>query len=230
MTILLIEDDASAAWAVELVLKTNGYTVDRCDRGEDGMCLAKSSHYDLILLDMHLPDIHGLNVVTWLRNAGVATPILILSGETDVDMRVKTLRAGADDYLTKPFHNDELLARVRAVMRRAAASHVHSEIAIGELTLNLDNKWVTADGERLDLTKKEYQMLEALALRKGTVLTKSALLGQLYGGMDEPEAKIIDVFVCKLRKKLLKATHGNDYIKTVWGQGYQLEIPKASAA
>ena len=166
----------------------------------------------------------GYEVLKKLRTAKVSTPILILSGMSEPDDKVKGLGFGADDYLTKPFNKDELVARIHAIVRRSKG-HAQSTIQTGKLTVNLDSKSVEVSGQRLHLTGKEYGMLELLSLRKGTTLTKEMFLNHLYGGMDEPELKIIDVFVCKLRKKLAAATNGDNYIETVWGRGYVLRDP-----
>ena len=159
-----------------------------------------------------------------LRVAKVKTPILILSGLAGIEDKVRGLGFGADDYMTKPFHKDELVARIHAIVRRSKG-HAQSVITTGDLTVNLDTKTVEVTGQRVHLTGKEYQMLELLSLRKGTTLTKEMFLNHLYGGMDEPELKIIDVFICKLRKKLAAATGGQNYIETVWGRGYVLREP-----
>jgi two-component system cell cycle response regulator CtrA len=151
----------------------------------------------------------------------VQTPVLILSGISEMDSKVRSFGFGADDYVTKPFHREELVARIQAVVRRSKG-HSQSIIRTGKLAVNLDAKTVEVDGNRVHLTGKEYQMLELLSLRKGTTLTKEMFLNHLYGGMDEPELKIIDVFICKLRKKLSLACEGENYIETVWGRGYVL--------
>jgi two-component system cell cycle response regulator CtrA len=156
-----------------------------------------------------------------LRVSKVKTPILILSGLAAIDDKIKGLGFGADDYMTKPFHKEELVARIHAIVRRSKG-HAQSVITADDLSVNLDTKMVAIGGARVHLTAKEYQMLELLALRKGMTLTKEMFLSHLYGGMDEPEMKIIDVFICKLRKKLLSASGGKDYIETVWGRGYTL--------
>jgi two-component system cell cycle response regulator CtrA len=171
-----------------------------------------------------LPDIDGYEVLRRLRAARVRTPILILSGLTELDHKVKGLGYGADDYLTKPFHKRELIARIHAIVRRSKG-HPDSVIRTGKLAVNLDAHTVEVDKQPLHLTGKEYGILELLSLRKGTTLTKEMFLNHLYGGMDEPELKIIDVFVCKLRKKLAAATGGMNYIETVWGRGYVLRDP-----
>jgi two-component system cell cycle response regulator CtrA len=171
----------------------------------------------------------GLEVLKKLRLASVNTPVLILSGNAAVESRVKTLSAGADDYLTKPFRKEELMARIRAVARRSR-SRPQSLITTGKITVNLDAKTVDVAGTNVHLTIKEYLLIEALALRKGSVLSKEAILNQIYGGMDVPGVKIIDVFVCKLRRKLAEATNGDHYIETVWGLGYELCDPSGHAA
>jgi two-component system cell cycle response regulator CtrA len=171
----------------------------------------------------------GYEVLRGLRVAKVKTPILILSGLAGIEDKVKGLGFGADDYLTKPFHKDELVARIQAIVRRSKG-HAQSVITTGDLLVNLDTKTVEVSGSRVHLTGKEYQMLELLSLRKGTTLTKEMFLNHLYGGMDEPELKIIDVFICKLRKKLANASQGKNYIETVWGRGYVLREPEQMKA
>ena len=201
MRVLLIEDDSATAQSIELMLKSENFNVYVTDLGEEGIDLGKLYDYDIILLDLNLPDMSGYEVLRTLRVAKVKTPILILSGMAGIEDKVKGLGLGADDYLTKPFHKDELVARIHAIVRRSKG-HAQSVIATGDLLVNLDQKTVEVDGARVHLTGKEYQMLELLSLRKGTTLTKEMFLNHLYGGMDEPELKIIDVFICKLRKKL----------------------------
>ena len=224
MRVLLIEDDSAMARSIELMLRSEGLNVYTTDLGEEGIDLGKLYDYDIIVLDLQLPDMSGFEVLKALRVAKVQTPVLILSGNAIVEAKVKALGFGADDYMTKPFHKDELVARIQAVVRRSKG-HSQSVITTGKLTVNLDAKTVEVDGARVHLTGKEYQMLELLSLRKGTTLTKEMFLNHLYGGMDEPELKIIDVFICKLRKKLANASDGRNYIETVWGRGYVLREP-----
>lgn len=228
MRVLLIEDDSAMAQSIDLMLKSEGFNVYTTDLGEEGIDLGKLYDYDIILLDLNLPDMSGFEVLKHLRVAKVQTPILILSGTSTIENKVKGLGVGADDYLTKPFHKDELVARIHAIVRRSKG-HSQSVINTGKLTVNLDTKTVEVQGSRVHLTGKEYQMLELLSLRKGTTLTKEMFLNHLYGGMDEPELKIIDVFICKLRKKLAMATEGDNYIETVWGRGYVLRDPSPGA-
>ena len=225
MRILLIEDDPATSKSIELMLGHANFNVYTTDLGEEGIDLAKLYDYDLILLDLVLPDINGHDVLRQLRVARIDTPILILSGETDTDNKMRGFGSGADDYLTKPFHREELIARFHAIIRRSKG-HSQSIIKTGDIEVNLDGKTVEVRGNTVHLTGKEYHMLELLSLRKGTTLTKEMFLNHLYGGMDEPELKIIDVFICKLRKKLSEATGSENHIETVWGRGYVLRDPK----
>jgi two-component system, cell cycle response regulator CtrA len=224
MRILLIEDDRSIAQSIELMLKSESFNVYSTDLGEEGVDLGKLYDYDIILLDLNLTDMSGFDVLRSLRLSRVNTPILILSGLTGTDDKVKCLGFGADDYLTKPFHKTELIARIQAIVRRSRG-HAQYVVQIGDLTVNVDAKTVHVDKAQVHLTGREYQMLELLSLRRGTTITKEVFLSHLYGGMDEPEIKIIDVFICKIRKKLAGASNGKDYIETVWGRGYLLREP-----
>lgn len=229
MRIFLIEDDPATSKSIELMLGHANFNVYTTDLGEEGIDLAKLYDYDLILLDLVLPDINGHDVLRQLRVARIDTPILILSGETDTENKMRGFGSGADDYLTKPFHREELIARIHAIIRRSKG-HSQSIIKTGDIEVNLDGKTVEVRGNTVHLTGKEYQMLELLSLRKGTTLTKEMFLNHLYGGMDEPELKFIDVFICKLRKKLSEATGRENHIETVWGRGYVLRDPKPDDA
>jgi two-component system cell cycle response regulator CtrA len=224
MRVLLVEDDSAMAQSIETMLRSENYICDVTDMGEDGLEIGKLYDYDIIVLDLMLPDIDGYEVLRRMRAAKIETPILILSGLSGLDDKIKGLGFGADDYLTKPFDKRELIARIQAIVRRSKG-HSDSIISTGKLAVNLDARTVEVQGQPLHLTGKEYGILELLSLRKGTTLTKEMFLNHLYGGMDEPELKIIDVFVCKLRKKLANATGGENYIETVWGRGYMLRDP-----
>lgn len=224
MRVLLIEDDPDTAESIALMLRAEKFVVDTTEFGEDGLEIGKLYDYDIILLDLILPDIEGYEVLRRLRQSRVTTPILIVSGLGELDNKIKGLGYGADDYLTKPFDRRELIARIHAIVRRSKG-HADQVIRTGKLTVNLDSRIAEVDGRPLALTGKEYGVLELLSLRKGTTLTKEMFLNHLYGGMDEPEPKIIDVFVCKLRKKLMRSTGGENYIETVWGRGYTLRDP-----
>ena len=229
MRVLLIEDDSATAQSIELMLKSESFNVYTTDLGEEGVDLGKLYDYDIILLDLNLPDMSGFDVLRKLRVSRVKTPILILSGLAGIEDKGKGLGFCADDYMTKPFHKDELVARINAIVRRSKG-HAQPVINIDDLCVDLDRKTVEVDGACVYLTSKEYQMLELLALRKGTTLSKEVLLSHLYGGMDEPEIKIIDVFICKLRKKLANASGGKDYIETIWGRGYAMREQAEAAA
>lgn len=230
MRVLLIEDDSATAHVIELMLKSEGIHVTTTDLGEDGVDLAKLYDYDAILLDLNLPDMNGADVLRQIRAAKIETPVIVESGSSAVETKVKMFALGADDYVVKPFHKDEMVARIQAVVRRSKG-HAQSTIATGPMVVNLDQKTVEVNGKRLHLTGKEYQMIELLSLRKGLTLSKEAFMNHLYGDMDEPELKIVDVFICKLRKKLIAAGAGH-HIDTVWGRGYVLRdepVDKASA-
>jgi two-component system cell cycle response regulator CtrA len=228
MRVLLIEDDSAMAQSIELMLKSDGFNVYGTDLGEEGIDLGKIYDYDIILLDLNLPDMSGFEVLRSLRVAKVKAPTLILTGLDSIEDKVRALGFGADDYLTKPFHKDELVARIHAIVRRSKG-HAQSVIQTGDLIVDLDTKKVEVGGTRLHLTRKEYQILELLSLRKGIAVTKEMFLNHLYGGMDEPEPKIIDVFICKLRKKLADSSGGHEFIETVWARGHVLSEPTALA-
>jgi two-component system, cell cycle response regulator CtrA len=227
--VLLIEDHNATAQSIELMLKSESFNLYTTDLGEEGVDLGKLYDYDIILLDLNLPDMPGFEVLRTLRVFKVKTPILILSGLAGIEDKVKGLGFGADDYMTKPFHKDELVGRVHAIVRRSKG-RAQSVIQTGDLVVNVDTKTVEVNSQRVHLTGKEYQMLELLSLRKGTTLTKEMFLNHLYGGMDEPELKIIDVFMCKLRKKLANASSGKNYIETIWGRGCLLREPREDDA
>ena len=221
MRVLHIEDDAACARTVELVLKSQGFNVYTTDLGDEGVDLARTYDYDLILLDMDLPDMTGLDALRQMRSGEVKAPVMFLSDAVDMPTKLRAFGLGADDYLTKPFHSDELVARSHALVRRGKG-HAQSTISAGPITVNLDTKICSVDGKPVRLTRKEYGLVELLALRLEQTVTKEAVMNHLYGGMDEPELKIVDVFICKLRKKLSEAAGGANHIETVWGTGYRL--------
>jgi two-component system, cell cycle response regulator CtrA len=223
MRVLLVEDDTIVARGITLALKGASMIVDTADTGEEAIELARLYDYDIIVLDLLLPDMEGYEVVRKLRTSRVETPVLILSGLTRPQAKVRGFGMGADDYITKPFDQSELVARIQAIVRRAKGFS-QPTLSVGPLTLNLGSREVLVEGRSVHLTGKEYAVLELLTLRKGVVLTKEAFLNHLYGGMDEPEVKIIDVFICKLRKKLAQAG-ASELIGTVWGRGYVLRDP-----
>ena len=228
MRVLLVEDDVIASRGIAMALKSSGIIVDTTDTGEEALELSRHYDYDIVILDLKLPDMEGYEVVRRMRSARQETPVLILSGISHPSAKVKGFGMGADDFICKPFDKAELIARMQAVVRRSKG-YSQPTLRIGNLQLNLDSREVLVSGAPVHLTGKEYSILELLVLRKGMVLTKEAFLNHLYGGMDEPEMKIIDVFICKLRKKLAVAGAGN-LIGTVWGRGYMMRDPNSLAA
>jgi two-component system cell cycle response regulator CtrA len=223
MRVLLVEDDLTAARGIAMMLKSGGIIVDTTDTGEEALELLRHYDYDVVVLDLMLPDMEGYEVVRRMRSARQETPVLILSGLSRPAAKVKGFAVGADDFITKPFDKAELVARMQAIVRRSKG-YSQPTLRVGKLQLNLDSREVLVAGVPVHLTGKEYSILELLVLRKGMVLTKEAFLNHLYGGMDEPEMKIIDVFICKLRKKLAQAGESN-LIGTVWGRGYMMRDP-----
>lgn len=222
MRVLLIEDDEATAASLRLLFSSEGVICDTVESGEEGLEISRLyNHYDIVILDLMLPDMTGYEVLLKLRSAKIKVPVLILSGLSGTEEKIKGLGFGADDYLTKPFNRGELIARIQAVVRRSKG-HAESVLRFDKVCVNLDSRTVEVGTKAVHLTSKEYAILELLAMRKGTVLTKEMFLNHLYGGMDEPELKIIDVFVCKLRRKLYEASGGKNYVETVWGRGYML--------
>ena len=221
MRVLLVEDDVTTARGIVLMLKSANAIVDIAEFGEDAIDMAKHYDYDIVILDLMLPDIEGYDVVRRLRAARNEVPIAILSGLAQPDAKVRGFGSGADDFITKPFDRHELLARIQAIIRRSKG-YSQPGLRLGDLELNMNSREVFCGTTPLHLTGKEFAILELLVLRKGTTLTKEQFLNHLYGGMDEPEVKIIDVFVCKLRKKLQDAGLSN-MIDTVWGRGYMIK-------
>jgi len=202
MRALIASGDAFAAARIRAMLAKENLICDATDLGRDTLLFCRLYDYDIILLDLKVPDIEGYKLLQQLRAGQVQTPTLILSDRGGLDEKVKFLRFGAEDFLTKPF----------------------------DLAVNLDTRVVSVDDHPVHLTPKEYGILELLSLRKGTIVTKGGVLNHLYGGVDEPQPKIIDILVCTLRKKLARATAGNHYIETVRGCGYMLrELATISA-
>ncbi len=216
--LLLVEDDRALADLVSHLLEEAGYTVYLTDLGSDAIDLARTYPFDVVLLDLSLPDMSGQQVLQQLNIVRPQMPVIILSGESSVASKVENILEGADDYITKPFHRDELLARIQAVLRRTR-SGAPSEIILDGLVIDLVAHRALVNGQMVPLTGKEYACLEFLASRRGMTVTKEMFLAHLYGGRDEPEMKIIDVFICKLRRKLSDAG-APQLIETVWGRGY----------
>ncbi|MDR1288943.1 MAG: response regulator transcription factor [Holosporales bacterium] len=221
MRLLVVEDEVSIAHRIESACSSDGLLCHLVSTGTEALEMLKFYDYEAVILDLVLPDINGFEIISRIRAIKNMTPIIILSGLSSIDDKVKCLTLGADDYLTKPFSKVELLARIYAIIRRTSG-HSSSVISIGPLEVDLKRRCVRVNGVEISLTGKEYSILELLALKKGSVLAKETFLNHIYGGMDEPEVKIIDVFICKLRKKIAELTGGLNFIETIWGRGYTL--------
>ena len=225
MRLLLVEDDRTAARGLVAQLAADGLPAEVADTATEAFDLALATPYDLILLDLMLPDQDGLDLLRRLRAAGIGTPVVVLSGLASAHAKVKAFTLGADDFMSKPFDREELLARIRAVLRRSK-TNARPRLGIGPLSIDLEAQKVTVHDREVLLTGREYGILELLALRRGSVLGKEAFMTHLYSGMDEPEMKIIDVFICKLRRKLADAG-AESLIGTIRGRGYVLRDPCA---
>ena len=221
MRILVIEDDPTVGQYVKRGLEEHRWAVDLTTDGEEGERRASSEAYDLIVLDMRLPGKHGIEVLHSLRAKGFERPVLVLTAQDAVDAKVKALRAGADDYVTKPFAFEELLARVEALARRprALASPV---LHVGDLEIDQATREVRRAGERIDLTPKEYTVLEYLARHAGRVMSRTLITEYAWGYHFDPGTNIVDVVINHLRKKI-DAKHARKLISTVRGVGYVLK-------
>jgi two-component system cell cycle response regulator CtrA len=225
MKILLIEDEAVTSRSIDLTLRTEDIYADIAACGEDGIDFARHFDYDAVILDLDLPDMSGFEVLRTLRRAGIDVPVMILSGSAAIDSKVKALNAGADDYMTKPFSSEELVGRLRALVRRSKG-YSDSRISFGPMTLDLVAKTVEAGGNRVRLSGKEYQILELLSLRRGVAVSKETLINHIYSDGEGPDSPTIGLFMCRLRKKLAAASGGQHYIQTVRDQGYLM--PRAA--
>jgi two-component system OmpR family response regulator len=221
MHILLVEDDPKVAAFLRKGLEDGGHIVDYRDDGRAGLLQASTERYDVILLDRMLPHVDGLKILQTLRATGDSTPVLILSALGDVDERVKGLRAGSDDYLAKPVAISELLARVEALGRRGALHEETAEICVGPLLIDRLGHRVVIDGRTVDLTAREFRILELLALHAGRVVTRSMLLEQVWNYHFDPQTNVIDQHLSRLRAKLLAASP-TPLVHTVRGAGYTL--------
>lgn len=225
MRILLIEDDRATVDAFKYRSGEHSFKFHTYGTGEDGISAAKSFEYDVIVCELALPDMEGQRVVSQLRNAKVEAPIVVTSALcSSPEEQLKLYGLGVDDILLKPFNLKVAMAKLDVLVRRSRGI-TQQFVEIDDLIINLSQKVAEISGVRVHLTGKEFSMLEFLALRKGSAITKEMFLNHLYGGMDEPEIKIVDVFICKLRKKLADASGGKNYIETVWGRGYVLRNP-----
>jgi len=221
MHVLLIEDDARVAAYVEKALREHGHLVDHRADGRAGLLQASSETYDLIILDRMLPQVDGMKILQTIRAVGDSTPVLILSALGDTDERVKGLRAGGDDYLPKPFAVSELVARAEVLGRRKAGAEEPARLCIGDLVVDRIGHVVSRGGERIDLTSREFRILEYLALNAGRVVTRSMLLEQVWDYHFDPQTNIIDQHVSRLRQKIDRDAD-KPLIETVRGAGYSI--------
>lgn len=221
MRLLIVEDEKGVAKRVQAACVSGGVNCHKAETGAEALQMLKVYDYEIIILDLMLPDLDGFEILSRIRTIKNTTPILVLSGLSATDDKVKCLTMGADDYLTKPFSKTELMARISAIVRRTSG-HSSSVITVGPLEVNVKKRSVKIFGREMSLTSKEYAILELLVLKKGSILAKETFLNHIYGGMDEPEIKIVDVFVCKLRKKMSDMSGGLNFIETVWGRGYTI--------
>lgn len=226
MRILLIEDDQSVADYIIKGLKQSGFNVDHADEGKQGLFLATSEKYDVMVIDRMLPNVDGLTIIQTLRAAENKTPVLILSALSEVDDRVKGLKAGGDDYLVKPFAFAELLARIEAIHRRQESSATQTRLKVADLEMDLLAHKVTRAGENFNLQPREYKLLEYLMKHAGQVVTRTMLLENVWEYHFDPQTNVIDVHISRLRQKIDKG-FDHQLLTTVRGAGYMLHDPEA---
>ncbi|MDB6051046.1 MAG: cusR 2 [Pseudomonas sp.] len=223
--ILTIEDDAVTAQEIVAELSSHGLEVDWVDNGREGLVRAVSGGYDLITLDRMLPEVNGLAIVTTLRALGIATPILMISALSDVDERVRGLRAGGDDYLSKPFASDEMAARVEVLLRRRdPVSEAETVLHVGDLALNLISREASRGDQALNLLPTEYKLLEFMMRNTGQIITRMMIFEEVWGYHFDPGTNLIDVHIGRLRKKI-DAPGLTPLIRTVRGSGYVIAEP-----
>jgi len=217
MRILIVEDEPSLARQLRQTLEQAGYAVDSAHDGEEGQFLGETESYDAILLDLGLPEVDGLTVLDRWRKAGIKVPVLVLTARDSWSDKVAGLDAGADDYLAKPFQSEELIARLRALIRRASGN-ASSELVAGEVRLDTRSGRVTLAGEPVKMTAQEYKLLSYLMHHKGKVVSRTELIEHIYDQDFDRDSNTIEVFITRIRKKL-----GADLITTIRGLGYSLE-------
>jgi len=222
MRLLLVEDDVKIALFISNGLKEAGFAVDHMDNGEDGLHMALTEPYDVAVIDLMLPKIDGLTLIEEMRKNKINTPILILSAKRTVDDRVKGLKMGGDDYLTKPFAFSELLARVQALVRRSHNISSPSELVVGDLTLNLHTRKVFRSGEKIELQPLEFSLLEYLMRNAGHVVSKTMIMEHVWDYNFNPQTNVVEVRICNLRDKVDR-NFKNKLIHTIRGVGYVLE-------
>ncbi len=221
INLLIIEDDVSTAKSIQLGLVSCGVHCDLAYNGHDGMYMARSSKYHIILLDMMLPDIEGNEIIQNLRIQGIRTPIIVLSALSHPEQKIKALRLGADDYMTKPFSKEELIARIHAILKRSVKDN-KSIVNIGKITIDFSRHIIKINGNQVKLTDKEYAFIELLILRRHKFTNHNQIISHLYGNHSGTPLRAINVFVCRVRKKFETISGGYNFIQTIWGSGYRL--------
>ena len=224
MRLLLVEDDKKISSFVIKGLREAGFAVDYAANGEDGLHLALTEPYDAAVIDIMLPKLDGLALIEELRRRKIATPVIILSARRSVDDRVKGLQTGGDDYLTKPFALSELLARVQALMRRAAGGAEPTRLIVGDLVMDLLRREITRGGRKVDLQPREFALLEYLMRNAGRPVSKMLILEHVWDYSFDPQTNVVDVLVCRLRNKLDRGLEP-PLIHTIRGVGYVLKVP-----
>ena len=219
MRILLVEDDKKTAAFIAKGLQRAGFAVDHAANGEDGLHLALTEPYDAAVVDIMLPQQDGLTIVEELRRKKINTPVILLSAKRSVDDRIRGLQTGSDDYLTKPFAFSELLARVRALIRRASGAPEPTRLQVGELSLDLLKREARRGETKLELQPREFALLEYLMRHSGEAVSKTMLLEHIWGYEFDPQTNVVDVLVCRLRKKL-ETGSSEELIHTIRGVGY----------
>ena len=227
MRVLLIDGHEIAAQRVTALLHREEICLDLADCAEEGLDLARHFDYDIIITELHLQGLKGLEMIRRLRAAAKTMPVMVLTVSNDVEDKVATFAAGADDYMTKPFNGAELVSRVRALVRRSRGFS-HPMLNVGKVTIDLAARTASVGGNPIELTNMEFRILELLSLRRGTAMTNETVISQLYFAGDGPNSKTIAVMMCKLRKKLALATGGDRVIETVPQRGYLLRRDKAA--
>ena len=216
--ILIVEDEARISSFLEKGLRSNGFTTSVAETGKDGLAYARSGEFDLMILDIGLPDRDGFSVLDEIRSRDKSMPVIILTARDDVSDTVHGLEGGADDYVTKPFRFEELLARIRARLREDRAPE-RTVLTVGDASLDLRTRRMALDGKTMELSAREFALAELFFRHPGQVLTRELILSNVWGYDYDPGSNVVDVYVGYLRKKL-----GSDLIKTVRGMGYRLEV------
>lgn len=222
MKILVVEDDIHLLKTIKVLLEEEGYQVDTADNGDEGCYIAEHGIHDLLVLDIMMPGMNGISIIQRLRSKGNSTPVLLLTAKDAIEDMVKGLDSGADDYMTKPFEVRELLARVRALLRRQVASGADGELIYHRLTVSVKNRDGYIDGEALGLTQKEYELLDFLLRNNEQILTREQICLRVWGVDSEAGLNVVDVYIFYLRKKL-KAYQYDQVIQTVRSVGYMLK-------